>query len=231
MKNIRRIKVCLLVHTLRVVVAPLQDRASPLRQQTFRLALNARFWSLALGVKDNDLANTTGDQSFLVDRQLRQRVHEVALNIVCWQRSVVQRLQEELYRLEKVDLGVNQTVDILIAVQERHHFREHPELVHRRLTLPAVNGVQLGCLCHALADILDLSIGHLFQVLQRLISTHRLYMSVPEALTMPSALRALLLVGFFSASSIARSRARRRPVQRPSVTVDPNPSNTRETHS
>lgn len=121
--DIRRVEVGLLEHPLRVIVTALEDRASPLSQQLLRHLFDAPLRALALGVENDHLADSAGDQGILLDRKLGQRGQQIALNVVSGHGTIVQGLEEESNGLQEIDFRVNQGVGVLVAVKEHDHLR------------------------------------------------------------------------------------------------------------
>jgi hypothetical protein len=170
-RNLRRIKVSLLEDTLRIIVAALENWSCPLSQQLLGHVLDASLGALALGIEDDDLANSAGNEGIFLDWQFGESGQQVTLDIVCRHGAVVQRLQEEPNGLEQVDLGVNQAVDVLVTIEEHNNLGEELELMHGGLALLAINGVHLRGVGHALSHIFDFSIGHSFKILLKRLAS------------------------------------------------------------
>ena len=94
--NVLVIEVAGLDVTFSVVVGTLEDRSAPLSQKALGHALDIEFGPLALGVEEDDFADTTGQESVLLDRKTCQGRQNIALDVVGRSRTVVERLQEEL---------------------------------------------------------------------------------------------------------------------------------------
>lgn len=106
---------------LLVIVGSLQDWPAPFSKKPLRHALDTGLRLLAARVEQHHFADTATQQRFLLDVEFRKGHKNVTLDIVCGQRSIVERFKEEFYVLQKVRVRVQHGVLNIIPIQDGCH--------------------------------------------------------------------------------------------------------------
>ena len=150
---------------LGVVVAAGEDGTLPFLNEALGLALDVDFWTLGLGVEEDDLADAAADESFFVDGELGKAVKEVALDVVGGEGAIFQRLEEEADRFEEVVFWIHDVALDGGSRYQRDHFRKELQFVHCGFAFTAGFHVGLGSIGHAVAEFVDFGIGLCFKVL------------------------------------------------------------------
>lgn len=156
---------------LPIIIGTLQNRAAPFTDQALGQTLDAWLWLLAQGVEVYQLANSAAQQDILVDGQLGKGIEEVALNAVGGEAAITEWLEEELDRLNKVGIRVENGVLNRRAIEESGDLREEFELVCGGQALLTGLVVCATSVLHRKLEIGDLLVDFVFQILGK-VSRH-----------------------------------------------------------
>ena len=80
--------------TLLVVIRPLQNRPAPITHELLRNSLDIRLRFLALGVKEDHLAQPAAQKRILLDGQLDEVIEDLVLDAVGGEAPIIERLEE-----------------------------------------------------------------------------------------------------------------------------------------
>jgi hypothetical protein len=139
--------------SLFVIVGSVEDRSAPLAKKTLCNSLDTRLGLLTPSVEDDYLSNTTAEEGFLFDVHFGKSIKNISLDVVGWERPVVQRFQKELDMLQKIGVWVENFMLNIIAVHDSGDFGKQLQFVKCWLTSLTSLVIGLACPLHSNLEI------------------------------------------------------------------------------
>lgn len=119
--------------TLLVVIRPLQNRPAPITHELLRNPLDIRLRLLALGVKEDNLAQPTAQKRVLLDGQLDEVVEDLVLDAVGGEAPIIERLEEVADGAKEARIRVEHGLLRVAAAEHRRDLGQELGLFDGRL--------------------------------------------------------------------------------------------------